>query len=115
MQVEMQSAIMPNQELLQPRAAVYASGVYRAGGEALTPELIRIEHVEQGVGRLATGEAVGMAALPEQYADQQLHRFNFTRDQYAAARAQEAATIRAMEAQFNTDDDEESDASERRR
>jgi hypothetical protein len=80
------------------------------------PEVVRIEEVEHRVGSLATGQAVGMASLPEQFADQQLHKFDFTAEEYAARQAYEADAFKQIEnnlkkATGETDDDEDDEPS----
>jgi hypothetical protein len=113
-------AQVPHPETAEIQPATFAAGVYRAGGESgnFNPESVRVERIEHGVGSLVTGEAVGMAALPEQYAAQQLHRFNFTREDYAAFRANEAAAIQNFESQMHSsleDDDDEAGERENRK
>lgn len=113
---EMNAAPTLEQYLDQPPIA--NSGVYRSvntaetGAPAAELEPVLEAIVERAVGTVATGRAIGMASLPEEYREQQLHKFTFTAQEYAAYRGYQAETLQRMNEQFltgGTEDDDESD------
>jgi hypothetical protein len=101
------TAEAPQPQIISPTPEEIAEAIAAINGNATStvyesrpgqnPEAISTEEVEHRVGSLATGEAVGMASLPEEFGDQQLHKFNFTVDEYAAHRAYQADAFHQIE------------------
>jgi|GEM_PF-5442338 len=111
---QLQIAAPTPEEIAEAMAAINGTSTVYESRPGISPEIVSIEEVEHRVGSLATGEAVGMASLPEEFADQQLHKFDFTVAEYAAHRAYQADAFHQIEKNLKkvtSDEDDDENAS----